>query len=267
MANKPRVEVLVATMHQIDESLYNRMNLQTGAVIANQCDRNEYKEYFVNGTNIKMISTADRGVGKNRNLALLNSNADIILFADDDMIYEDNYEKGVIEAFKQLPDADIIIFEIESLNKKIPDRPLNSIGRVRIHNFMRYGTARIGCRRDRIIKANIWFSLLFGGGAAYSSGEDTLFLREALRKGLKIYKHPFKIAKVKHESSTWFSGFNEKYFNDKGVLLNNAFPKSKYLIIFLLALKFRMRVKGFGLYKILKLMYGGIINYKEDFSI
>lgn len=67
-----KIEVLVACMHQTDDSLYKEMNLQTDAVFANQCDKYDYQEYpQENGYIAKMISTPDRGVGKNRNKALL----------------------------------------------------------------------------------------------------------------------------------------------------------------------------------------------------
>jgi glycosyltransferase involved in cell wall biosynthesis len=258
-----RFEVLVATMNQIDESLYKKMNLQMDAVIANQCDRNDYKEYSINGNKIKIISTTGRGVGKNRNIALLNATADIILFADDDMVYEDKYQKGVISAFESLPDADIILFNIEKTIKEKNDYIIKSIDRVRIYNFLRYGTLRIACRRDGILKANLWFSLLFGGGAQYSSGEDSLFLREALRKGLKIYKYPFKIAITSNDTSTWFKGFNKKYFKDKGVFLANAFPFLKYLMCIYYSIKCKKYTKDYNSFQIFNMILKGIREYEK----
>ncbi len=52
----------------------------------------------------------------------------------------------------------------------------------------------------------------------YSWGEDTLFLKELIEKGLKLYKSPIRIASVDMSDSTWFKGYNEKYFKDKGHL-------------------------------------------------
>mgnify|MGYP001352875128 CR=1 FL=1 len=60
--------------------------------------------------------------------------------------------------------------------------------------------------------------MLFGGGAKYSSGEDSLFLAECIRKGLKVYANPRVIGYVKQEESSWFQGYTDKYFIDKGVL-------------------------------------------------
>lgn len=95
-----KIEVLVATMHQKDAGLYKRMNLQTDAIFCNQDDRLDFVEDTMdNGCRVKMYTTNERGVGRNRNLALSSATADICMLADDDMIYVDEYEAIVLNAF------------------------------------------------------------------------------------------------------------------------------------------------------------------------
>lgn len=53
---------------------------------------------------------------------------------------------------------------------------------------------------------------MFGSGSEYSCGEDTIFMKELMDKGFRIYKSPLKIAKIDMSGSTWFSGYNEKFF-------------------------------------------------------
>lgn len=55
--------------------------------------------------------------------------------------------------------------------------------RVRWYNYAKYGAARLAVRREALIKSDINFSLRFGGGAQYGSGEDTIFLSDCLKKG------------------------------------------------------------------------------------
>jgi ABC-type glycerol-3-phosphate transport system permease component len=77
------------------------------------------------------------------------------------------------------------------------------------------------------------FNTMFGGGCRYSCGEDTLFLRECLRKGLKIVAVPAALASIQDGDSTWFDGYTDKYFFDKGVLyyaLDKRFCKLHALI-------------------------------------
>jgi len=260
-----KVEVLVACMHQKDDSLYNQMNLQTDAILANQSDFYGYEEYAEsNGATAKLISTADRGVGKNRNKALMNANGEYLLCSDQDMVYVDGYDKIIESAFEKCPKADIIVFNLEYLNRFTPARKEGArFKRVHLWNCMRYGTARVAMRKNAISKACLSFSVLYGGGAKYSSGEDSLFIREALRKGLKMYYCPIVIAAVKQEESSWFKGYTEKFFVDKGVLIANAFPLLKHLLVYYFAYGMRRLTKEYGFFDIVKLMKKGFNEFKR----
>ena len=260
-----RIEVLVACMHQTDDSLYKEMNLKTDAILANQTDEFSYREYNeVDGCKVKLISTQDRGVGKNRNKALLFATGDYLLCADEDMIYEDGYSEIVSNAFENQKKADIIVFNLTYLNRHTPGRMAGKrFKRLYFWNSMRYGAARIAIKRSALEKTMLSFSHLYGGGAKYSSGEDTLFIREALRKGLRMYYCPNVIAKVKQEESSWFCGYTDKYFIDKGVLIANAFPILKHLLVYYFAYSMRDLSKEFGFRQICKLMKKGYREYSD----
>lgn len=260
------IEVLTACMHRVDTSLYNDMHLSSDAVFANQGDNFSYTDEIAQDGihKVKMITTAQRGVGRNRNTALLYATGDILLMADEDMVYSENYVQAVLKAFEELPKADMIIFDLLYRNtitgKK---REIKSIKRLRWYNSLRYGTARIAIRREALQKVNIWFSLLYGGGAPRTSGEDCLFIRDALRKKLTGYIYPYVIAEVKQESSTWFTGFTDKYYIDKGFWLANAFP---VIGVFLsLYYAFRLSHKnGRTPLQLLGLLLRGVKQYKKE---
>jgi len=212
-----KLEVLVAAMHQTDLSLASRMNIRTDALIINQCNSNAQAEMTEQGRTVRMLSLTDRGVGKSRNSALMQATGDICLMADDDEIFVDDYEILVLAAFQKNPAADLIFFNVESHGGRRPVPMIKSSQRIRKHNCLRYGTFNMAFRRSRILKRNVFFSLLFGGGAPYGHGEDSLFIWECLSKGLVAYARPDKIADMNQVESTWFTGFNEKYFFDQGV--------------------------------------------------
>lgn len=260
-----KVQVLVACMDQKDDALYRAMNLQTDAILANQCDEYSYKEYpQPDGSHAVLISSADRGVGKNRNKALLYATGEYLMCSDQDMVYVDGYENIVTEAFQKCPKADIIVFKLEYLNRFTPARKeVGAFKKVHLWNCMRYGTARVAMRKSAIDKACLSFSTLYGGGAKYSSGEDSLFIRDALRKGLKMYYCPQVIAKVKQEESSWFRGFTEKYFVDKGVLIANAFPVLKHFLVYYFAFGMRNCTPEFKFPIIVKLMKKGFKEFKD----
>lgn len=190
------LQVLVSTMHQKDYSIIEKMNINSDAIIINQCDRFEYKKINYKGNSIDFFSFAERGVGLSRNTALMRATADICLFADEDMVYVDNYKEIVINAFKENPKADMILFNVPSKNPERPTCQIVTKGKVRWYNCFRYGAVNIAVKTEKLKKRNIYFSLLFGGGAKYSAGEDSMFIADCLRKGLKIYTHPAIIGYV-----------------------------------------------------------------------
>ena len=106
------LQVIVATMHQTDHSLLDRMNIQSDAIVCNQCDRNEVEEFEYNGHHIKWMSFAERGVGLNRNNGLMRATADIVMFADDDVVYLDGYPEIVLNYYERNPQADVTVFNL-----------------------------------------------------------------------------------------------------------------------------------------------------------
>ena len=108
-----KLQVLVATIKQTDFSLVSAMNIQRDAIIANQCGKWKYEQAAMDNYRIQMISSDTKGVGINRNLALQLSEADILLFSDDDVSFYDGTLRGVEEAFKEIPDADVIFFGLD----------------------------------------------------------------------------------------------------------------------------------------------------------
>lgn len=252
------VEVLVATMGQTDLSLQEKMNIRCDCLIANQNGTWGYQEQKTDGGTVRMISTGTRGVGVNRNLALSNARGDYLLLADDDVCYYEGDLRGVEEAFRQYPDADVIAFGMDmTRNGQISARRREPCKRRHLWNAMRYGACRIAIRRSAVLKYNLSFSELFGGGCMYGSGEDTLFLRECFRKKLRVYSHSYVLGTCARDVSSWFAGYQDKYFFDYGALLMRAFPRAKHLIKWYFAIKLKKK-SGYSLKKIIHLMNEGI---------
>lgn len=233
------LQVLVSTMHQKDFSLLEKMNIDSNAIVINQCDVNEVTELIYKGNHIKWYSLDERGVGLSRNTALMRATADICLFADDDVKYVKNYKKIIFDEFSKISDADIIIFNVPNDNLYRKMHVIEKNKKLHFGNIFRYGTYQIAFKLEAVQKANISFSLLFGGGAKYSMGEDSMFLNDSLKKGLKIYSSPETIGIVSHEASTWFKGYSDKYFMDIGVLYVAMAPKLVQALCLRFAIKHR----------------------------
>ena len=84
-------------------------------------------------------------------------------------------------------------------------------------------------RSSKLKSLGIKFSILFGGGARFSNGEDSLFLKDCLDKGLKMFAVPAVLGEEVPRPSTWFNGYNDKFFYDRGVLYHYLYGKSAWL--------------------------------------
>lgn len=267
-----RVQVLVATVNQGDFNLIEKMNLQTPAVIANQADRFAYERKRYNGQRIEMLTTCTKGVGVNRNLGLLLSQESILLFADDDVIYTEGYEQIVCNAFQEIPTADVIIFSIDFLKNGIhQDTGLCKRRRIHVYNALKYGTVSVAIRRSAVEKKNLHFSNIFGGGTPYSCGEDSLFILDCLRKGLKVYTYPDVIAENSRDESSWFHGYNRKFFYDKGAWVAAAFPRCKTPMLIYFAVRF-IRVSEISIIESWRLLRAGMRGFRgletyEDYKV
>ncbi|MDU6855742.1 MAG: glycosyltransferase family A protein [Clostridiales bacterium] len=257
-----RLQVLVATMNQKDFSLHQRMNIQSDAIIANQCDKMLFKNITVKDKVLKYLCFNERGVGLNRNNALMRADSEVCLIADDDLVFVDGYEEIVIDTFRKNKDADVIIF---NLMEDIPKRfVIRKKMRIRFNNYMRFGAARVAFKRESILKNNIYFSLNFGGGAKYSAGEDTLFLKDCLKHNLKIIAVPVYIAKlVEYRESTWFEGYNAKFFMDRGALFSAISKRWSWLLCLQFVVRRRSLFKDkMSMFTAYKLMKQGAKEYK-----
>lgn len=212
-----RVQVLVAAVDKDVDALAKQMNLETDAIIVNQCGHYEYKEYEHRGGRLRCFSMAERGVGLSRNTALMHADGELVLFSDEDIRFYQGYGEAVAEAFEKNPDADIITFNFKVDESRATYYNIKP-HRIRWYNYGRYPTYAVAARRRALHGAGVSFSLLFGGGAKYSNGEDSLFLHDCLKKGLHLYAETKEIGEEVLRESTWFKGYNQKFFYDRGVL-------------------------------------------------
>lgn len=212
-----KLQILVSTMNQEDYDLINKMNIESNAVIINQCNDNLIKDINIADYKIKWISSNEKGLSSSRNMALNNAEAEICVIADDDLEYVSNYEDIILEQFRKNPNYDIITFQVEGIERKFKDyynKPRNT----NYITSMKVSSVEIAFRLDAIREAGVEFNELFGSGAKYFAGEENIFLTECLRKGLRLKYVPIKIANLHIGESTWFKGYNTDYFVTKGAV-------------------------------------------------
>ncbi len=259
-----RVQVLVSVVKQEPHKLIEEMHIETDAVIVNQCDCYGTEEFSYHGRNIKVFHMAERGVGLSRNTALMRADGDICLFSDQDIVYETGYEEKILQAFGACPAADMIVFNIEIGEER---RTYHNTEKKKVHwyNCGRYGAVSFAVKREKLLESGVTFSLLFGGGAKYSAGEDSLFLKQFMDKGYQVYAFPVTIGREKEGESTWFSGYHEKFFFDRGVLYHFLYGRlaRPWALRFLLAHRGKI-CRELSVKEAYQLMKKGIRSVQDD---
>ena len=164
-----KLQILVSSLNQEVKSLAEKMNLQADAILINQCNENRYEEWTQDGHRIRCYHLAERGVGLSRNNALLRADADLCLFSDEDIVYDDGAVERIIEGFEQHPEADMLLFNVRVQESRFTY--WNSFyKRVRWYNCGRYPAYSFALRTAKMHEKNLTYSLLFGGGAKYANG-------------------------------------------------------------------------------------------------
>lgn len=202
----------MSCMYQKDASLVHNSRLTGDVLVINQCDRKDYAEFSTENGTIRMISTRERGLTRSRNLAIANAKADICLLCDDDETFVPDYAAKILNAYETLPQADLVIFKIINRPPSFPDRTQ----RLRFPQTMKVSSWQISFRRESLLRAGVRFDTLLGAGTGNGAEEELKFLMDCQRAGLKIWYTPVEIASVAQSRSTWFDGFTEAFFENRG---------------------------------------------------
>lgn len=255
-------EILISTMYkdtsQVAAMLAN-MNVSCDALVVVQGDTDGANEIELQNGKARIVFTKERGLSKSRNMALINSKANIVLLSDDDLYYYDNFNKTILDSFNKNNGFDFIIFNLDNYNKTYP----NKKKKVFFHNVLGFSSCQIAFKRQSVLDKNLQFNENFGtGSGVYSSGEENIFLAKCY-KCFKMLYVPTKILKRLPSDSSWFTGYNEKYLFDRGAIFYAISNKLVWLLILQFAVRREKLFPDYSFYKIVKLMVDGYIDYKR----
>ncbi|SMG16737.1 glycosyltransferase family A protein [Fibrobacter sp. UWB13] len=229
-----QVEVLISAMNQNGPSIFRQTNIQSSALMVNQCDVNDYWEQKLEFGTIRIFSTKDRGLSRSRNMAVENASKKYALLCDDDEYLYKDYPQLIETAFADNPKADVICFQVKCPGKKYSSKSFK-LGYI---TTLRIASWQICFRLESVRKANIVFDTRFGSGTVMGSGEENIFLYDCLKNGLNIYYVPICIGEVSRKKSNWFKGFTQTYFFNRGKILRRmmgSFWGGVYCVYFVIA--------------------------------
>ncbi len=265
-----RLQILISAVDKEPEALLECMNIGCDAVLVDQIIKDAEgrtnlpsdREVNIGGYKALILERKEKGVGKSRNTAFEHSDHEIIQFGDDDIVYLDGYADKVIAEFDAHPEADLILFNVKAQEGR--ETYWNEdFSKVSWYNYGRYPAYAICARRGKLQEAGVRYSLLFGGGAPYMNGEDSLFLHDCLKAGLSLYRSPVHIGNETSGESTWFKGYTDKFFFDRGVLYHFLYGGAAFVWGFRFLFKNRKEMcKESGLLKSYRLLLKGIAQGK-----
>lgn len=262
-----KVQVMMATTDlksgaDLPHGLKDLMENNVKCTVINQCTTCD-TDIFPNHPDLKVFSFSEKGLSKsrNRNLNLLTEK--IGLFTDQDVRFKKGFEETITAAFEKFPEADIITFQIEDEQampfKKYRKDPFWMNQR----DIMKVSSIEIACKAASIAQHELIFDEDFGLGSDYATGEEAIFLSDALKKGLKVKYVPRPIVIHPRGSSGYQFSENQPLIRAKGAMFYRMFKQKAYLISIIFAIK-KYKASSETLSNFLSLMFEGISSYKSS---
>ena len=252
-----KIEMLMSScrIKKISELKLKEKNIDN-AIIVNQFVERERVD---KDGNYVMYSYNEKGIAKSRNRLLEKMTGDIEIITDDDIEFVANYKDIIKKAYSE-NDADIIIFNMKKGNIIVGHDKMFKYNKI---STMSVCSCQITFRTNSIRNNNLKFNELFGIGSKFISGEENIFLKDALNKGLKIIHIPTVINSHPEEDTTGES-WNDNVIISKGALMYELY-KSLYFIFLLYFVIFKHKnyKKNYSFIKFAKLFINGKKTYKK----
>ncbi|OOE62351.1 hypothetical protein [Salinivibrio kushneri] len=210
------------------------------------------------------ISLVEKGVSKSRNAALSFCESGLALISDDDVSYVKDVEHVIKKAFDENPEADIITFQFLDNDYRLYKRNYRQKTFWHdVYSLAKVSSVEIAFRVDSIKGANLRFDENFGLGSKLPSGEEYIFLVDALKRGLKILYMPIPILIHPGESSGGQFKSNPDLIMSKGAMLYRIFGYKSYLMALVFALR-KYKRAHMSFVNFYRLMISGIKLYRKD---
>lgn len=254
-----KVDVLVSTMNRTEPSeLLSKMNLLTDqAIIINQVT----KEDVLPITTERFYSFRERGLSKSRNHALQLTTADVIVIADDDETFKTNSLAEIAYYHEKYQEYDLIMFHVDKVKPVQWAQPTE----LSYIQSMRISSVQMTMKTQSVRAKNLAFDETFGMGAYYHSGEENIFLFDALKKGCKILYVPVTIAECDDSESGWDRRNTPENCRKRGAIFYRMSKKFYPILIIQFAIRKRQLCTPYvTVLENIKYMFEGVKTYRNE---
>lgn len=217
---------------------------------------------------VKVLINQSEGLSRNRNMALQAATAEYLLIGDDDVGYLAEGLTSVIEAFDELPGADVICGRYVSRGKHVKTYPLDVIEAKHSPKGWYPSSIEIAIRRKGV-GGSTPFNENFGAGSRtlFQSGEEAVWLADVRSKGGTVMLVPIDFGTHDAVSTGERDGASLSFVMTHGAVMsyihprtwmlrmlthayaasqNNLVPFWKYIRVFLSGVRYARRIRVFN---------------------
>lgn len=236
----PRLDVMICTIgregiRRVAAGKHPRMAGVRYIVAWQLPDGDEELPQKLRRNDFTVVVTETRGLSRNRNVALAHATAPLLLISDDDVDYTEEGLHRVIDSFRANSDCDILTFRYISANAPKRYPPMGCDLRRPAKGY--YPTSfEIAMRRESL-PPDLRFDENFGIGATFPSGEEDLFLHDALSRGLRCHFIPSDICRHDGDTTADRLRRSPSLIEAKGAIVPLLYPGSWPLRMLLLAVR------------------------------
>ena len=169
----------------------------------------------------QVINLEGRGLAASRNAALRDARPGIFVVTDNDVRFVPGFERAIRAAYAARPDADMILFSIRTPSGRPFGRYPTSDRRVGMLDVLHRCSIEITFRAESIARAGLRFDERFGLGSTWRTGEDVVFLRDAVGAGLSVWSSPHVIAE--HPEASSGAAHDAPMLSAKGAMLTRMY--------------------------------------------
>ena len=131
---------------------------------------------------------------------------------------------------------------------------------------LKISSVQIAFKRSSILNKRVRFDERLGAGTNNGAGEETKFVYDCFKKVLCVYYYPAYISRLNESESTWFRGYNSKYFTDKAKVLKYIYGKffSCLYGLYFLVSKYKLYHDSISFFTAFKLFYVAIFDNRNN---
>lgn len=191
------LEMLYATHGKRIQDLINNLpqpNPKVKIMIVHQISEAEEsaKSLFSHRHDVRYFPMFKQGVTKSRNFALDNAIGDVVLFCDDDVVYEGQLDK-LLDLYKHDLSVGCVTGAYATPSRGILNKFASKSFKHTLRTILSVGTIEVSARLSAIKRTGALFPEDLGAGTKFHCCDEPVFLSRLIKGGVMVVYHPFKI--------------------------------------------------------------------------